>query len=172
MSDSTANHLEAAVAADSPLFLLNEAEGLLREGLLRIANAQEDLPHAQNPIEEALRLSEEQTMNTLAAIEKAQDALKEIHQAHQVFIDEPLARINSALASILASQQGQDLAGQRLKKSLTLLKAVQDRISRALTELPVPASEMTNNADIMAQQVVDKDYLQNDVDTLLAELGI
>lgn len=59
-----------------PNRLLSEAELLLREGLKRIANtAEENLSGAQNPLEEALRLTEEQTMATLAAVERAQDAV-------------------------------------------------------------------------------------------------
>ena len=102
----------------NPGRLLSEAELLLREGLKRIANtAEENLSGAQNPLEEALRLTEEQTMVTLSAVERAQDAVNDIRSAHNRFIDESLHHIDDALLTILTSQQGQDLAGQRLKKS-------------------------------------------------------
>ncbi|PKY11223.1 hypothetical protein B1757_05390 [Acidithiobacillus marinus] len=153
-----------------PNRLLGEAELLLREGLKRIANtAEEKLSGAQNPLEEALRLTEEQTMATLAAVERAQDAVADIRNAHNSFIDEPLKQIESALLVILASQQGQDLAGQRLKKAIALLQAVEERIRLTLAETgldtskhPTPEVSTDSNPSIN----------QDEVDSLLAELGI
>ncbi|MCE5359551.1 MAG: hypothetical protein JJ714_00820, partial [Acidithiobacillus sp.] len=67
---------------------LNEIDLLLREGLRRIAQtAETDLQGAQDPLEEALRLTEEQTMATIAAAELAQSAVQEIRAAHDTFID-------------------------------------------------------------------------------------
>jgi chemotaxis protein CheZ len=153
-----------------PARLLGEADLLLREGLKRIASAQSDLPDAQTPLEEALRLTEEQTMATIAAVERAQESVQEIRQANGTFIDEPLDRIDSALGTILASQQGQDLAGQRLKKSIALLHAVEDRIRLALEELGLDGVEAARASctDSEAKQSINQD----DVDALLAELGI
>ncbi|MHB0873729.1 protein phosphatase CheZ [Acidithiobacillus sp.] len=156
----------------NPGRLLSEAELLLREGLKRIANtAEENLSGAQNPLEEALRLTEEQTMVTLSAVERAQDAVNDIRSAHNRFIDESLHHIDSALLTILTSQQGQDLAGQRLKKAITLLQAVEERIRLTLAEIGMQA-----NPDYapQADDVTDSDprVNQDEVDALLAELGI
>ncbi|MFA5730506.1 MAG: protein phosphatase CheZ [Acidithiobacillus sp.] len=156
----------------NPGRLLSEAELLLREGLKRIANtAEENLSGAQNPLEEALRLTEEQTMVTLSAVERAQDAVNDIRSAHNRFIDESLHHIDDALLTILTSQQGQDLAGQRLKKAITLLQAVEERIRLTLAEIGMQANP---DYALQADNVADSDpsVNQDEVDALLAELGI
>ncbi|WP_308388934.1 protein phosphatase CheZ [Acidithiobacillus sp. AMEEHan] len=148
---------------------LSEIELLLREGLRRIANtAGEDLAGAKDPLEEALRLTEEQTMATLAAVELAQGALHRIRSAHNTFIDSELGQIDQALQRIIASQQGQDLAGQRLKKSINLLRAVENRISQTLNEMGMEGQP----AGATEQEVNNPDIDQDGVDALLAELGI
>lgn len=154
---------------------LSEAEALLREGLRRITNAQTDLPNAQDPISEALRLSEEQALTTIAAVERGQDALRSILQTDRQFIDKPLGVIEESFAEILASQQAQDLAGQRLKKALTLLQAVETRIAAVLHELSMLSDLDTSgtpseSGGSAAPRVPTLD--QSDVDSLLAELGI
>ncbi|AIA55752.1 hypothetical protein [Acidithiobacillus caldus] len=157
------------LATNETLQLLRETERLLREGMKRIAQVQSDLPTAQSPLEEALRLTEEQAMTTLSGVERAQEALADIRNADGVFIDGYLDRIDQALGTILASQQGQDLAGQRLKKAITLLGAVEERICRTVKDLGIdslPAENIPASADAMTS------FGQNDVDALLAELGI
>lgn len=157
---------------------LSEAEALLREGLRRIASVQSDIaPGAQNPIAEALQISEEQAMATLAAVERGQAAVAQIRNANNQFIDTPLATIAESFAEILSNQQAQDLAGQRLKKALTLLQAVEQRIATALADLRMlqgagfvsaesPADDAPANGQATAL------LMQADVDDLLAELGI
>ncbi|MGK9451323.1 hypothetical protein ACSSZE_08715 [Acidithiobacillus caldus] len=157
------------LATNETLQLLRETERLLREGMKRIAQVQTDLPTAQSPLEEALRLTEEQAMTTLAGVERAQEALADIRNADGVFIDGYLDRIDQALGTILASQQGQDLAGQRLKKAFTLLGAVEEGICRTVKDLGIdslPAENIPASADAITS------FGQNDVDALLAELGI
>ncbi len=158
--------------APHPGRLLSEAELLLREGLKRIANtAEEHLSDAQNPLEEALRLTEEQTMATLSAVERAQDAVNDIRSADHTFIDASLERIDSALLTILASQQGQDLAGQRLKKAIALLQAVEERIRLTLAEIGLePNPNVAGRTD--AREDANPSVDQDEVDALLAELGI
>ena len=156
----------------NPERLLSEAELLLREGLKRIANtAEENLSGAQNPLEEALRLTEEQTMATLSAVERAQDAVDDIRSAHNSFIDESLLQIDSALLTILTSQQGQDLAGQRLKKAIALLQAVEERIRLTLVEIGMKTSPYYAS---QTDDLVDSNphVNQDEVDALLSELGI
>ena len=156
----------------NPERLLSEAELLLREGLKRIANmAEENLSGAQNPLEEALRLTEEQTMATLSAVERAQDAVNDIRSAHNSFIDESLIQIDSALLTILTSQQGQDLAGQRLKKAIALLQAVEERIRLTLVEIgmkTIPYYAPQTDDFVDSNPHVNQD----EVDALLSELGI
>lgn len=155
-----------------PNRLLSEAELLLREGLKRIANtAEENLSGAQNPLEEALRLTEEQTMATLAAVERAQDAVSTIRNTHNSYIDKPLKDIESALLVILASQQGQDLAGQRLKKAITLLQAVEERIRLTLTEAGMESASSIAEENAATAEA-NPSINQEEVDSLLAELGI
>ncbi|MBN6738987.1 protein phosphatase CheZ [Acidithiobacillus sp. MC6.1] len=171
------------------LRLLAEADLLLNEGLRRIAGAGDDLPDACNPIEEALALSETQTMNTLEALESAQAAIRRIERIQQGFIDEEILQIKASMATILNSQQGQDLAGQRLKKALRLLHAVDDRISQALTSLQdamgVPRLDAVDTAATLEERpfahtdaaaldaaIHGQRVEQDDVDALLAELGI
>ena len=150
---------------------LSEAEALLREGLRRIADVQSDFPSAKNPLEEALRLSEEQAMTTLAAVERGQAAVSEIQRAHRQYIDQPLSIIGEAFSEILESQQAQDLAGQRLKKAITLLQVVESRITKVLEDLR-PTLDLDNASSPEASAVAEQTFQQADVDALLAELGI
>ncbi|WP_319026055.1 hypothetical protein [Acidithiobacillus thiooxidans] len=181
-------------AAENPpaksdgLRLLVEADLLLNEGLKRIAGAGRDLPDACNPIEEALALSEVQTMSTLEALDIAQAAIRRIEKTQKGFIDGDIGEIKVAMATILESQQGQDLAGQRLKKSLRLLQAVNDRISQAILtlrdNLGIPRQEGVDlvegedttiartDATALEEVIQGQHVEQDDVDALLAELGI
>ncbi len=178
----SANTAPARGTKSEGLQLLVEADLLLHEGLKRIAGAgKELLPGAYNPIEEALTLSETQTLCTLEAVDNAQAAIHRIEHTQQGFIDGDIAAIKSALATILDSQQGQDLAGQRLKKALRLLQAVDNRISLALRQLqeslgiqPIEAEENTvTAAGAQAPQTgAEQSIGQDEVDALLAELGI
>ncbi|MHB8248624.1 MAG: hypothetical protein ACYDCX_07010 [Acidithiobacillus sp.] len=163
---------ESVKKPSDPARLLSEADLLLREGLRRIASAQSDLPDAQSPLEEALRLTEEQAMATIAAVERAQEAVQEIRRANGTFIDEPLDHIDSALGTILASQQGQDLAGQRLKKAIALLHAVEERIRLTLDELGLEGAGPPCDANAATPCAADERVNQDDVDAMLAELGI
>ncbi len=82
---------DASVSTQDSIRLLVEADLLLNEGLKRIAGARKDLPDACNPIEEALALSETQTMNTLEALDRAQAAVLRIEQTQAGFIDAELS---------------------------------------------------------------------------------
>lgn len=178
----TANPLPARDTKSEGLQLLVEADLLLHEGLKRIAGAGKDLlPGAYNPIEEALTLSETQTLCTLEAVDNAQAAIHRIEHTQQGFIDGDIATIKSALSRILNSQQGQDLAGQRLKKALRLLQAVDNRISLALrqlqeslgiTQLKAEEDPVTAGRAQATQTDAGQSIGQDEVDALLAELGI
>lgn len=110
-------------------------------------------------------------MTTLAAVERGQAALSEIQRAHRQYIDRPLSIIGEAFSEILESQQAQDLAGQRLKKAITLLQAVDSRIAKVMEELrPTLGLESASAPDVSA--AAEQTFQQADVDALLAELGI
>lgn len=149
--------------------LLSEANLLMQEGLKRIASAHTDIPGAQHPLQEALQMSEEQTMKTLNALESGRAALRHMLQTKDGYVDEDLAQIDAAFAIILQSQQAQDLAGQRLKKAMSLMTLVQERIAKALEGMPL---EMPDAAQEGVGQSAEQSYEQDDVDALLAELGI
>lgn len=150
---------------------LTEADALLQTGVRRIMVASSDLPEASHPLEEALRMTEMQAMVTLEAVEKGFAEVEAIRATHAGFIDERLDRIEEQLHAILASQQGQDLAGQRLKKTIHLLQAVEQRIQSAAAQL----AEHMGPGDEAAPPKADDSgptYAQDDVDALLSELGI
>lgn len=151
--------------------LLSEANLLMQEGLKRIASAHTDLPGAQHPLQEALRMSEEQTITTLDAVEAGRSALREILQTRDAYIDDALSRIEGAFATILQCQQTQDLAGQRLKKAMSLMGMVQSRIAKALEDMPFDLP-MCMSTEAGQTQGVDQQIEQGEVDALLAELGI
>lgn len=187
-NDPAEHHCVAA--QPDGLRLLVEADLLLNEGLKRIAGAGSELPDACNPIKEALALSETQTMHTLEALDTAQAALRRIEKTQYGFIDAEIAEIKAAMLTILSSQQGQDLAGQRLEKSLRLLQAVNDRIGQAILMLggilgvprlaepegATPESEGSTiartDATALEEAIQGEHIEQDDVDALLAELGI
>lgn len=173
----------ASVGATSlALNQLTEADALLHEGVRRIMAASSDLPEASHPLEEALRLTETQAMATLEAVEKGCAEVASIRATHGGFIDANLDRIELQFHTILASQQGQDLAGQRLKKTIHLLQAVEQRIRAAVDQLgpqlavqatvgtatPSASSAPLNGVPAYAGPT----FAQDDVDALLRDLGI
>ncbi len=172
--------------SDSPapgqaLHQLIEADALLTQGVQRILHASSDLPGASHPLQEVLHLSEQQAMRTLEAVEAAQAELQAIRVTNGDFIDQRLERLDGHLRTILTTQQGQDLAGQRLKKTIALLQAVESRIQEALAQLgPVPTDARQALAELHA--VLPPDALtdtfgagrldQDNVDDLLSQLGL
>ncbi len=170
-------------AASSALHKLTEADALLHEGVRRIMVASSDLPEASHPLEEALRLTETQAMATLEAVEIGFTEIAAIRATHGGFIDERLDRLEQQFQIILASQQGQDLAGQRLKKTIHLLQAVEQRIRAAVEQLgsflepaatagaPTPATDSDAPLNGVAAYA-GPTFSQDDVDALLRDLGI
>ncbi len=159
-------------AADDAARNLLEANALLTEGLGRIMGLASELPEASHPLKEALELSEQQAMTTLEAVESAQGELERIRRVATGFIHAELSAIERHLQTILTSQQGQDLAGQRLKKAIALLQAVEERVQDALIHLgaaQVPLNApTTQGGDMFKGARLD----QGTVDDLLAELGL
>lgn len=167
------------------LHRLTEADALLQAGVRRIMAASSDLPEASGPLEEALRLTETQAMATLEAVENGFAEVAAIRATQGGFIDAHLDRIEQQFHTILASQQGQDLAGQRLKKTIYLLQAVEQRIRAAVDQLgpqlePAAAHTETPAAEQHASSAplngvptyAGPAFAQDDVDALLRDLGI
>ena len=150
----------------SAVLSLRQAQSLLQSGLQRIKHASGDLPQARAPLHEALQIGELQAMRTLDALEGAQRELGVIRAGDGEPIGGALQRIDAHLQDILTSQQAQDLAGQRLQKTIALLGAVQARIDDALRQLGMPEPP--------AAAATDRDARlpQADVDDLLAGLGL
>jgi len=172
---------DAADPAAAALHRLTEADALLHEGVRRIMAASSDLPEASHPLEEALRLTETQAMATLEAAEIGLSEVAAIRATHGDFIDARLDRIEQQFQIILSSQQGQDLAGQRLKKTMHLLQAVEQRIREAVEQLSphwadgVAASDAAADATAAsagAPAYTGPTFDQDDVDALLRDLGI
>ena len=159
-------------ASDQALHRLREADALLTQGVQRILHASSDLPGASHPLQEVLSLSEQQAMRTLEAVEAAQAELQAIRDTNGGFIDQRLQRLDGHLQTILTTQQGQDLAGQRLKKTIALLQAVESRVQEALTQLgyaaPGVEAEPQPTDDTFGAGRLDQD----NVDDLLSQLGI
>ncbi len=171
MSSSTTHPIPQSPPPSAALHKLREADALLAEGVQRIMGVASDIPGASHPLQEALRLSEEQAMVTMDAAESAQRQVQLIEQTAATggFIDTPLQTIKDNLQTILTSQQGQDLAGQRLKKTITLLQAVETRVQDALTQLGALQPVATQDAsDTFSGERLDQVH----VDDLLAELGL
>ncbi len=164
----------APEAGGQALLNLREADALLTQGVQRILSASSDLPGASHPLQEVLRLSEQQAMHTLEAVEAAQGEVQAIRATNGGFIDQRLQRLELHLQAILTAQQGQDLTGQRLKKTIALLQAVESRIQEALVQLGQagfspgqPSSEPAPD-DTFGSGRMDQD----NVDDLLSQLGI
>ncbi|MDE2479895.1 MAG: protein phosphatase CheZ, partial [Betaproteobacteria bacterium] len=118
---------------------------------------------------------------TLEAVEAAQAELQAIRDTNGGFIDQRLQRLEGHLQTILTTQQGQDLTGQRLKKTISLLQAVESRIQEALGKLgPVAAGEQPALVELHAvlppealSDTFGADRLdQDNVDDLLSQLGL
>ena len=160
---------------------LREADALLTQGVQRILHASNDLPGASHPLQEVLRLSEQQAMRTLEAVEAAQSELQAIRATNGDFIDQRLERLDGHLQTILTTQQGQDLAGQRLKKTIALLQVVESRLQDALAQLgPMPAQQaqpVTEPNAVLPSEARSDTFgagrlEQDDVDDLLSQLGL
>ena len=163
----------AMLANVEALRRLREADALLAEGMRRISGAVVDIHGASRPLEEALRLSEQQAMVTLDAAEAAQRELQAIEDAARRggYIDGALAAIDQRLRFIVDGQQAQDLAGQRLLKTMALLQAVEQRIGEALRQLGC-ASSAPGAAALASPRGSAHGLDQQAVDSLFAELGI
>lgn len=148
---------------------LGEAGLLLEKGIQKIFSTHEELSASRDPISEALSISERHALATLAAVEDAEAAVKRICGISRegAYIDPQLRVIQTALTTILASQQGQDLAGQRLKKAITLIDAVKSKIQATLAEIGV-----ISTAEAVPETQMASSCSQEDVDALLEELGI
>ena len=146
---------------------LQEADQLLSAGLRRILGAAVELPQASHPLQEALELGERQAMTTLCAVEAAQVELA-VLRADLGEHDARLRRLDAELQRILTTQQAQDLAGQRLQRTLALLQVVEQRIHDALGELGVDATPGTATPPQSGTASLD----QGRVDDLLSQLGL
>ncbi len=160
--------MNARMNSDAALRKLREADALLAEGVQRIMGVAHDIPGASEPLQEALRLTEQQAMATLDAASAAQRRVDHIEATATGggWIDAHIQGLRDDLRVILTSQQAQDLAGQRLKKVIALLQAVEQRVQDALGGLgdaPVAAGVPVAAPARLAQ---------DDVDDLLASLGI
>ncbi|AEK58099.1 hypothetical protein [Acidithiobacillus caldus] len=145
--------------------LLGGTENLLREGLRRLG-ASAELSGAHQPLREALELTGKQTLATIAYVEHGQALLRDLRQGN-IPADSAYDELEAVFRQIVASQQGQDLAGQRLQQALALLQMVEHRIRLLLADAGVAAPTDVNDtqADTVAMG-------QDDVDAILRDLGI
>ena len=146
---------------------LQEADQLLNAGLRRILGAAGELPQASHPLQEALELGERQAMTTLSAVEAAQVELA-VLRADLGEHDARLRRLDAELQRILTTQQAQDLAGQRLQRTLALLRVVEQRIHDALGEFGVASTACVAATPQPGSASLD----QGRVDDLLSQLGL
>jgi len=145
--------------------LLGSTENLLREGLRRLG-ASAELPGAHRPLREALELTEKQTLATISAAERGQSVIAELRRGN---VAQELAcdLLEGIFRQIVASQQGQDLAGQRLQQALGLLRTVDERIRRLLQDAGVDLAMRTSGTGDETAPMG-----QEDVDAILRDLGI
>ena len=153
------------------LHKLREADALLAEGVHRIMGVASQIPGATQPLLEVLRMSEQQAMSTMEAVESGLRWLQQIEDTARNggYIDDKLHGLRADLRSILTSQQAQDLAGQRLKKTIALLQAVELRVQEAMHGLGTTHAE-PKQADAATPDTAR--LQQCDVDDLLSSLGI
>lgn len=166
-----------ADAGGQVLCRARERNALLTQGLRRILRATSALPGVTRPLQEVLRLSEQQALLTLEAVCAAQAENRVIGLAHGDCVEQGLARVERHLQSILAAQQCQDLAGQRLKTTIARLQAVEARIREGLLQLRKLGFEAAvggaqahagADADTFGAGRLDQEH----VDDLLSQLGI
>lgn len=167
---------DRADAGGQVMHSLRQVDALLTQGVQRILHASSDLPGASHPLQEVLSLSEQQAMRTLEAVEAAQAELQAIRDTNGGFIDQRLERLGDHLQTILTTQQGQDLTGQRLKKTIALLQAVEARVQEALIQVGesglAPACALSA-ADELTDDTFGTGRLgQGAVDDLLSDLGL
>ncbi len=123
-------------AGELALRQLQQADALLARTLRGLLHASSELPQACHPLRELLDLSELQALRTLDAVDAAQAELQELRDSAdwKGRDDAGLQRLEAHLQTIRSAQQSQDLAGQRLKRTIAILQAVEPRIREALAQ--------------------------------------
>ena len=123
-------------AGELALRHLQQVDALLARTLRGLLHASSELPQACHPLCELLDLSELQALRTLEAVDAAQTELRELRDSAdwKGRDDAGLQRLEQHLQSIRSAQQSQDLAGQRLKRTLAILQAVESRMREALAQ--------------------------------------
>ena len=150
-----------------------------------------EMPDARNRLSYVIAKTEDSTHRTLAAVEDmmplaerlvsgaADSALDGNPAAMRAYIDEASATgevIRGGLTEVLMAQEFQDLTGQVIRRTIEIVGEVERKLVNLITA-ELPGSEHTRPAPTGPQgPVMSNDahavHHQDDVDALLAELGV
>jgi len=150
-----------------------------------------EMPDARNRLSYVIAKTEDSTHRTLAAVEDmmplaerlisgaADGALDGDVAAMRAYIDEAMATgevIRGGLTEVLMAQEFQDLTGQVIRRTIEIVGEVEKKLVGLITA-ELPASEHARPAPTGVQGPAignepNAVHHQDDVDALLAELGV
>ena len=135
-----------------------------------------DMPDARQRLAYVVEKSEEAAHRTLNVVEELSPLADALAESAQPDIADSGARLRAGFTEILMAQEYQDLTGQVIRRTIDIVDRLEQKLVTLIKEeLPTMASRQTDagvaQGPVMAneQGVVGK---QDDVDALLAELGL
>jgi chemotaxis protein CheZ len=129
-----------------------------------------DIPTATDELDAVIAATAQATAEIMDSCDAIQNAAGEIG-------GEGADKINAEVMKIFESCSFQDITGQRIKKVVTTLRSIEERVERLISLLGDRAGNITGDDDtrvgdarlLNGPQLPDKAVSQDDIDKLLAE---
>lgn len=129
-----------------------------------------DIPTATDELDAVIAATAQATAEIMDSCDAIQNAAGEVG-------GEAADKINAEVMKIFESCSFQDITGQRIKKVVTTLRSIEERVERLISLLGDRAGNITGDDDtrvgdarlLNGPQLPDKAVSQDDIDKLLAE---
>ncbi|MCL4679324.1 MAG: protein phosphatase CheZ [Alphaproteobacteria bacterium] len=129
-----------------------------------------DIPTATDELDAVIAATAQATAEIMDSCDAIQNAAGEIG-------GEAADKINAEVMKIFESCSFQDITGQRIKKVVTTLRSIEERVERLISLLGDRAGNITGDDDtrvgdarlLNGPQLPEKAVSQDDIDKLLAE---
>ncbi len=133
-----------------------------------------DIPTATDELDAVIAATAQATAEIMDSCDAIQNAAGEIGGEAA---GEAADKINAEVMKIFESCSFQDITGQRIKKVVTTLRSIEERVERLISLLGDRAGNITGDDDtrvgdarlLNGPQLPDKAVSQEDIDKLLAE---
>lgn len=129
-----------------------------------------DIPTATDELDAVIAATAQATAEIMDSCDAIQNAAGEVG-------GEAADKINAEVMKIFESCSFQDITGQRIKKVVTTLRSIEERVERLISLLGDRAGNITGDEDtrvgdarlLNGPQLPEKAVSQDDIDKLLAE---